>query len=135
MVFDAAYMLNNHPVFLEDVKANVLHDLTKGDMTFMYDTLFHNRFVLHIGGSGDLNTSNVDQAKNNQVWVYDGILHVQLEEQANALVFDAQGRKVWSTKHEGGFRRYDLPNMASGVYTVTLETSREIRRKKFVLTR
>lgn len=136
VTFDKSFMLNSHVVFLEDLKTNTLHDLMEGDVTFTNDTLFYDRFVLHIGISGSLiTTENESQSLSDQVWVYEGLLHVRISESANVSVHDAQGRLVWSANHHGGFVSYDLPSMASGVYIVTVETPREVVQKKFPLTR
>ncbi len=130
--FNDAFMVNAYNIFLEDCHEGRFYDLNTNHLTFVYDSVVPDRFILHIGGFGMDLGADTQTLKPGELWVYEGYLYINTNQPSPYRILDAQGRIIVQAHHQGGAKRYAIPNVSAGTYIVVLDTPKGPLHKKFL---
>jgi len=117
---------------LEDTKANLFHDLTKGAYEFAWDVNDdENRFKLHLNVVGLEETPGIES--NILIYAANGNIFIKGAENGEVRVSDLTGRTVLQQQINGEEIISIPANLKTGIYLVMVQQGNEVKTEKIFI--
>jgi hypothetical protein len=117
---------------LEDTKANLFHDLTKGAYEFAWDVNDdENRFKLHLNAVGLEETPGNES--NILIYAANGNIFIKGAEKREVRVSDLTGRTVLQQQIHGEEIISIPANLKTGIYLVMVQQGKDVKTEKIFI--